>query len=149
MNAPSVGTLQLGRPSGPPQPNDTGEGGGSDWVLLTTAANQVIALLIEGRLGEDGISCLLDGFNPSPGAWLKPFGDPLAPVKVYVHRHDLGSASLLLHEVGHAAPDSSDSGPRSVKTLWWATIVVVAALTMLLVADMMGAFQGATLRYLR
>lgn len=86
-----------GKPAPPPADED--EGGGGGWALLTEAAGSVVAHLIAGRLADDSIESMLDTSNPSPGAWLQPFGDPLAPVKVYVRRFDLEKALLVLSEI--------------------------------------------------
>lgn len=122
--------------TGPSPPTEEDGGGGGDWILLTTAENSVIAHLIEGRLLEEGISCVLDHFNPSPGAWLKPFGDPLAPVRIYVRRGSVGPASIVLHEIGHRAPDPLSEGPRVVKTLWLVTIFMIIVVTLVSLFDM-------------
>lgn len=120
---------------GPPE-DFAGGGGGEDWTLLTTAENSVVAHLIQGRLSEVGIACVLDHFDPSPGAWLKPFGDPLAPVKIYVRRSSLGQASILLHEVGHQPPDPMHEGPPVVKAMWWLTIGMIIVLTVVSLLDL-------------
>lgn len=87
------------RGSPPPEPPAATEGGGEGWVLLTEAPGSVVAHLIVGRLAHDSIESHLDTSNPSPGAWLYPFGNPLAPVKVYVRRTDLARALLILSQV--------------------------------------------------
>lgn len=94
----------------PPSSGEGGSGGGNGWCLLTTADNQIQAHLLRGILEEHGIECLLDGFNAAPGAWMMPFGDPLAPVRLLVRRLDRHSASLLLHEVGHEPASVADEG---------------------------------------
>lgn len=119
----------------PPEEPDFG-GGGEEWVLLTTAQNSVVAYLIEGRLGEEGIPCVLDHFDPSPGAWLKPFGDPLAPVRVYVRRRYVAQASIVLHEIGHQPPDPAYEGPRLVRAMWWVTIGIIVAVTLITLLKM-------------
>lgn len=144
MNVGKVLAPEIRRPPGGPSVADTGPdppgphdgGGDGEWALLTTAKNSVIAALIEGRLTEEDIPCLLDHFDPSPGAWLKPFGDPLAPVRIYVKRRSLAAASILLHEIGHHPPDPSNEGPRVVKTMWWVTILVIIGLTLMTLFDM-------------
>jgi|GEM_PF-5138266 len=125
----------------PPESAD-GAGAGGDWTLLTTAGNEVIAHLVMGRLGEEDIECVLDAFNPSPGAWLKPFGDPLAPVKLYVHKHDLARASLVLHEVDHRPPPPDQQPPLEAKRLWWLTITLVVVAFVLLLIGLFGGAAG-------
>lgn len=93
------------RDSPPPDLAEPGGGGGGDWALLTVAINMIVAYLIQGRLVQQGIDVMLDSTNLSPAAWLHPFGDPSSPVKVFVHRLDMATASLILHEVDvDAAP---------------------------------------------
>lgn len=128
-------STRVGAPTVPtPAPPDAASGGGGEWVLLATANDQVTAYLMQGRLQEEGIESVLDEFRPAPGAWMKPFGDPMAPVRVLVHQFDLSEASLLLHEVGHQPVDEDAPGPNKVRVLWGLTIglVLVAAMMMLI-----------------
>lgn len=90
--------------------------------------------LVAGRLGEEGIECLLDTSNPAPGAWLQPFGDPMAPVGVFVRRRDLTAASLLLHEVDHRPPDPTAAPPRA-RRMFWLVLAIVLLLAFLEVLD--------------
>lgn len=99
--------------------------------MLTTAKDHVTASLIEGLLATNGIECHLDRSNPAPGAFLKPFGDPLAPIPIFVAQVDFESASLVLHEVEHVAPDPQDFPPRVVRRIWWITIAVVLVVALL------------------
>ena len=104
---------RLSDESPPPTPRDPGGGGGGgEWTLLTIAANQVVAYLIQGRLAQEGIDVVLDASNASPAAWLHPFGDPSSPVKIFVRRSDLTAASLLLHEVDQPVPGATPPPPR-------------------------------------
>lgn len=91
---------RLSDESPPSDPVDRGEGGGGgNWALLTVAKNSVVAYLIQGLLAQEGIDAVLDAMNPSPAAWLHPFGDQTSPVKIFVRRVDLAAASLMLLEV--------------------------------------------------
>lgn len=102
--------------------------------MLTTAPDQVVAHLIRGRLAEEAIESVLDTSNPSPGAWLKPFGDPMAPVRIFVRRGDFDRAALVLHEVDHRPPDPTAPGPRRLRLFWWlafATTLMLALLQLL------------------
>lgn len=85
--------------AGPDRPDQAlpefGSGGG-DWSLLVVAPNRVVAHLIGGLLTHVGIEFVLDTFNPSPGAWLLPFGDPAAPVKIMVRRFDLSAGRAII-----------------------------------------------------
>ncbi len=97
-----------------------------------------MAHLIEGLLAEDGIEVFLDRHNAAPGAFLKPFGDPLAPVKVFVKQPDFSRASLILHEVDHHPPDPMASGPRRVRMLWIATISAALGASVLMMLEILG-----------
>lgn len=136
-------TSRVLRPAGP-EPPPAGEegGGGGDWVLLTIARDRVVAHLIEGRLAEESIEAVLDTSNPSPGAWLQPFGDPMAPVKILVHRHDLGRATLILHEVDHRPPDPSAPGSPAVRRMFWLVLLVVLTLAGLQILGAGPCVQG-------
>lgn len=117
---------------------DEGPGGGGDWTLLTTARNELLGHLVQGALAAEGIECIVEAFNPSPGAWLKPFGDPLAPVRVYVRKRDRDAASLLLHEVDHRPVDPEAPPARRVRAMWLATMLVIAAATGLMMLEVLG-----------
>lgn len=114
---------------GPPATDQGGGGGGSEWVLLVVAPDEVTAHLLRGRLEEESIEVALDAFNSSPVAWMKPFGDPMAPVKVLVRRRDFSEASLLLH--GVEVVDSPRTPPRSHRRV--GLTITVAAIALLLV----------------
>jgi hypothetical protein len=132
---------------GPPvdKADGPGGGGGRDWQLLTTARNHIVGYMVHGVLAQHGIECMIDDFNDSPGAWLQPFGDPLAPVKVYVRRCDIESASLILHEVDHKPAGAPAPGPR-ISPIWWGSIIGVLLAVVLLLAELSGrpmCFLGA------
>lgn len=116
-----------------------GGGGGSEWRFLTRAKNQIIAHLIKGLLEELEIPVHLDSFDPSLGAYLKPFGDPNAPVAVWVQGRDFDQASLALLEVDHAPVDEWADGPVRARRWFWFTLLVVIAVGILLVGEMMGS----------
>lgn len=127
------------RPPAPPRvEEDRGGGGGGDWVLLTTARDGVLAHLIQGRLAQESIECMMDESNPAPGAWLKPFGDPMAPVRIYVRRRDYEQATIALYEVDHEPPDPEAAGPPGVRAITWATIAVVVISAMLFLLEIFG-----------
>lgn len=118
-----------------PDPPAEGGGSGEGWKLLTTAKDIYTASILEGFLVNRSIEVFLDTRNPSLGAFLKPFGDPLAPVGVYVKSVDIAHASLLLHEVDHRPYDHNASPPRMVARLWWLTILFVLVAAMLAVIE--------------
>jgi len=105
--------------------------GGGQWKVLTVAKDQFTAHLIEGLLGSEGIDVVLDETNLTPGAFLKPFGDPLAPVKVLVRTFDFDAATLALAEVDHRPPDADAKASPFVSRMWWLTIATVIVATML------------------
>jgi hypothetical protein len=124
-------------PSPPEHPAER-PGEGRDWRLLTTARNHIVGHMVQGVLNAQGIECLLDGFNALPGAWLKPFGDPMAPVRVYVRRYDLESASLILHEVDHQPADADAPVGRRIKAMWLGSMLTILAATALLLLELVG-----------
>ena len=120
---------------GPPVSSDFGSG--RDWVQLTTTKGQVAAHLLSGRLEQDGIESTLDSSNPNPGAWLMPFGDPAAIVRILVRRSQLEWAQLVLRDIEGFAPErSAPSLPRgrSVGALLLIA-VLLASLAMVELAD--------------
>lgn len=120
-------TVTKDRRGGPPVEADEG-GGGSGWVLLVTAPNEFTAHLVRGRLEEDSIEVHLDAFNPSPVAWMKPFGDPLAPVRVYVRRRDFSRASLLLHDTEVEVPPTTPAPRGRRRVVMTGAVLAIAAL---------------------
>lgn len=126
----------------PPERDRGGGGGGGDWTVLTTAGDRITAHLIEGRLEEEGVEVVLDTSNPAPGAWLYPFGDPRAPVRIYVRRRDFERASLLLHEIGHRVADSAGAG--NDRTLIWAMVGILAMIALIEVLDVARCFLAGT-----
>lgn len=112
-------------------------GGGQGWRLLTTARNHLVAHLIRGRLAEESIEVLLDLSNPALGAWMKPFGDPLAPVRIFVRRSDLDRATLVLHEVDHRPPDADAPPSPTTKAAWWVLVGSVAVVLLLEIAGLL------------
>ena len=130
------GTLKVNEksPHLPPTITDH-RGGGSGWKLLTTASDHVTAYLIEGNLISAGIETLMDSSNPSPGAFLKPFGDPLAPVAIYVRTHEFQQASLILHELDHQPVNPEAAPSRRVRRLWLMTLLAILVAAVLMVVE--------------
>ena len=121
-------------------------GGGGQWKVLTVAKDHFTAHLIEGLLASVGIEVALDETNLAPGAFLKPFGDPLAPVKVLVREPDFAAATLALAEVDHKPPEVDAQESPLVRRLWLltiATVIVAAMLAFLEVADFAPCVVGA------
>lgn len=82
---------------------------------------------------------MLDTSNPALGAWMKPFGDPMAPVRIYVRRRDLDRATFVLHEVDHRAPDADAPASRGVRALWCLLFGGVAAALLLELVGLINA----------
>lgn len=107
-------------------------------MLLTTARDRVVAHLVQGCLAHEDIECVMDARNPAPGAWLQPFGDPMAPVRIYVRRPDYERAMFVLYEVDHQPPDPEAAGAPGVRVMWWATMAVIVVSAMLFLLEIVG-----------
>lgn len=102
-------------------------GGGSGWVTLTRAANDIEAHLVTGRLSEAGVEATTLKDRSASGAWLHGGSDPWAPVLVLVRKLQLDDALLVLAEVAFEGPaltgERSALGPvdkewRRPATFW-------------------------------
>ena len=133
------GSVDIWRHDGDSPPvTQPGNGfGGGDWVQLTTAQDEMVAHLIQGRLAEEGIECLMERPSGGAGSWLKPFGDPMAPVRLFVHRHDLSPASIVLHEVEHSPPDPSAPPGARLRLYWWMIMLTIMAVTVLMALEIL------------
>lgn len=105
-------------------------GGGGGWAWLVTTQGVIEAELVKGLLEAAGIvPVALDTRDPSAGAWLFPFGDTNALVRVYVPRSLLEAARLALLETGYTLPEVP--GPRVAPArgpwFWVTALVLVAA----------------------
>jgi hypothetical protein len=139
-------TVSLREPDSPAPPHaGGGGGGGKDWKFLTTAQNLVVGHLIKGRLAEEGIESLLDTSNPAPGAFLKPFGDQMAPVQVFVREIDYEKASFVLYEVDHSPPAPTAKGSRTTRLMWTFMIALILLVAILRILEMTG-FTSCILR---
>ena len=112
----------------PPPTTTSGGGGGSRWVPLCTAAGDIEAHLLVGRLQQAAIEtqCVRD--RAAPGAWLYGGMNPWARVIVYVLSYQLDDARLALAEVAFSGPDAGRSTamtPRDLSLKWWATAVLL------------------------
>ena len=106
-----MATTVISRPSGdigsfppPSDRGDTGGGGGSGWVRLLTAANDIEAHLVSGRLLEAGVEVRVVKDRSAPGAWLYGGSNPWAPVTVMVRQRQLTDARLVMAEVSFEGP---------------------------------------------
>ena len=106
-----MATTVLKRPSGDigsfPPPRDRGDsggGGGSGWVRLLTAANDIEAHLVSGRLSEAGVEVRVLKDRSAPGAWLYGGSNPWAPATIMVRELQLTDARLVMAEVSFEGP---------------------------------------------
>jgi hypothetical protein len=112
----------------PPPPVETGsDGGGSDWIPLTRAANDIDAHLLEGRLNTAGIEVrsVKDRTGPS---WLLGGHDPWAPVSIWVRRFQYEDSRIVLAEVSFAGPAADRSvvdSPGWRPVVWWAVAIAL------------------------
>lgn len=118
----------------PAPPLDAPRGhGGSDWVRLTRAMNDIDAHLLTGRLGEAGIESHFVKDRDVPGAWLHGGANPWAPVTILVRRHRFDDARVVLAEIAYDAPplDPEDTRPADaprVAVRWWVAALVLGVL---------------------
>jgi hypothetical protein len=156
--AAAVGTRPPGtrRESGsidlPPIPEDDHRGGGSRWVELTKAHDDIDAHLLIGRLQEEGLETRTLKDRSQPGAWLYGGSNPWAPVAILVRSIDLDSARLVLAELAFEAPAAEPQRPPSPVTrrraamVWWATAIVLGlTFTALIIAQAARATPGCHL----
>jgi putative signal transducing protein len=107
----------------PPPPTVTeSRGGGSGWVEVARARDDIEAHLLEGRLNEAGIETRAITDRNAPGAWLYGGSNPWAPVTILVRRMQLEDARVVMAEISLTAPDAgtperSDYPPTPWK--WW------------------------------
>ena len=116
----------------PPVEGDDGGGGGSGWVRLLRAPNDIEAHLLAGRLGEAGVEARLVREKGAPSVWLYGGSNTWAPVTVMVRQRQLEDARLVLAEVSyqgppHAPEAAPDRGWR-VPVVWWATALTLGVL---------------------
>lgn len=116
-------------------------GGGSGWVELVRARDDIDAHLLAGRLLEAGIESRAVKDRFAPGAWLYGGSNPWAPVTIMVRRVQLEDARLVLAEISFDAPSA---GARNLGvlphrwsrvTLWITALVLGALLTALLLTE--------------
>ena len=110
----------------PPLVLDHGDsGGGTGWVELVRASDDIHASLLVGRLEAAGIQTLTIKDRKAPGAWLLAGSNPWAPVTIYVRRLQVEDARIVFAEIALEAPDS-EASPRAVEEVplrWWIAAV--------------------------
>ncbi|MGH2819332.1 MAG: DUF2007 domain-containing protein [Actinomycetota bacterium] len=120
----------LDRP--PPPVAGRGGGGGRDWVELFRARDDIDAHLLVGRLEEAAIEtrCVKD--RREPGAWLYGGSNPWAPVTIYVRRHQLVDARMLLAELSLEVSGRPRARPepagRRRSVVWWIAALLLGLL---------------------
>jgi len=126
----------------PAPPEDRTGGGGSGWVSLIRARNDIDAHLVVGRLEQAGIETAMMKERGMPGAWLQGGSDPWAPVTILVRKIQLEDARLVLAEVAFEAPDAD---PQTLAASRWRGPVVwwVAAIGLGLLFTGLGLLQAA------
>ena len=83
----------------PPGGREDDDGGDSSWIRLTSAANDIDAHLVGGRLEAAGVQCRFVKETRDLAAWLYGGSNPWAPVNVMVRRFDLEPARRVLAEI--------------------------------------------------
>jgi hypothetical protein len=110
---------------------------------LFRAANDIDAALLLGKLAEQEIEGRSVKDRSQPGSWLYGGSNPWAPVLIYVRRHRLEDARILLAEISLAAEegavDREESPRRRVSRMWLATAIALglalSALALLQIAE--------------
>jgi hypothetical protein len=122
----------------PPETKDRTGGGGSEWVELTRADNDIDAHLLAGRLAQEGIENRWVKDRSGYGAWMYGGSNPWAPVTILVQRFQLEDARMVLAEVSFDSPavepqhaTDRPRHPRSGMVAWW---VIALALGILFTA---------------
>ncbi|MQA99057.1 MAG: hypothetical protein GEU78_01980 [Actinobacteria bacterium] len=120
-------------PSPPIETRKDGSGGGSGWVELVTAKDDIDAHLVSGLLTSAGIDSMHVHDVRSP-VWLYGGADPYSPVRVMVQRLYVDDARIVLAEQALEAPAyrprSPDPmpSPASRSALWLTTAITVGAI---------------------
>jgi hypothetical protein len=136
----------------PPIREDDRRGGGSRWVELTKAHDDIDAHLLTGRLQASGVETRTLKDRSLPGAWLYGGSNPWAPVAILVRSVDLDTARIVLAELAYEGPAVEPVRPpspvarRRAAIVWWvAAIVLGATFTALIVAQAARATPGCQL----
>lgn len=120
----------LDPPVAPPKLDDEATGGGSEWVELIKAPNDIDAHLLAGRLEVAGIETRAIKDHKGP-AWLYGGSDPWAPVAIWVRRFQLEDSRIVLAELSFAAP-AATRAPEVARwkgaVVWWAAAIALGIL---------------------
>ena len=120
---------------GPPEDITEESGGGNGWRYLVTAKDVITAHLLTGRLESEGMETAVDSSNPRPGAFLQPFGDPRAPVRVFVRAIDFETACLVLADVGLSKGEELPPRKTSIRTAVLIGLVLIPTIFTLIVLE--------------
>ncbi|MFN2526583.1 MAG: DUF2007 domain-containing protein [Actinomycetota bacterium] len=122
-------SLRIDAPVLPPLPIQDWDGGGSEWVVLGRAANDIEAHLMTGVLNEAGVETYMVKDRSTPGAWLHGGSDPWAPVTVYVRQLQYEDARIALAEVALEDEPASPTGERGSGlrrvVAWWVIAILL------------------------
>ncbi len=110
-------------------------GGGSGWVVVARARDDIDAHLLMGRLNEAGIETSTIKDRGAPGSWMYGGSNPWAPVSVLVKRVQLDDAKLVLAEISFDSPDA-EPPPEPVTrgervragAIWWVVAITLGIL---------------------
>lgn len=125
-------------PSPPLERRKGDPGGGSDWVELVIARDDIDAHLVSGLLTNAGIDSMHVHDVRAP-VWLYGGADPHSPVRVMVRRLYLEDARIVLAEQALEAPaygpKSSDPMPSPARrsVLWLTTAIALGAILVALI----------------
>jgi hypothetical protein len=117
VRAPKIPNL-----TDPPADPFEGSGGGSGWMRLTIASNDIEAHLVTGRLLEAGIESTTVKDRTGHGTWMYGGSNPWAPVTILVRRLQLEDAQLVLAEVAFEAP-AAPARRTNVNRSWWGPVL--------------------------
>jgi hypothetical protein len=120
-------------PSPPLEQRKGDPGGGSEWVELVIARDDIDAHLVSGLLTNAGIESMHVHDVRAP-VWLYGGADPNSPVRVMVRRPYLEDARIVLAEQALEGPayrpKSSDPTPSPARrsALWLTTAITLGAI---------------------
>lgn len=108
----------------PPEAGYAGDGGGgSRWVELVTAGNDIEAHLVAGRVAAAGVEVRVVKDRSAPGAWLYGGANPWAPVTILVRKIHLTDARIALAEAAFEAPAAHAGRPAATGRDWRTPLV--------------------------
>ncbi|MGH2748919.1 MAG: DUF2007 domain-containing protein [Actinomycetota bacterium] len=119
----------------PSPPETIDREGGSRWVELMRAPNDIDCNLLTGWLHEAGIETRTVKDRSAPGAWLYGGSNPWAPVTIMVRNWQMEEAKVALAELSYEAPSVEPPVPSEpprrgwrFPVVWWIVALVLGAL---------------------